>query len=56
MRGGKLMSSRTTYVACLGQELSYMGLDLETMPITGWGEDLPMVRYPMPPVRRLAGE
>lgn len=33
-----------------------MGLDLETMPIASWMEDLPTVRYSMPPVRRLAGE
>ena len=56
VRGGKLISSRTTYVACLGQELSYMGLDLETLPITSWREDLPTVRYSMPPMRGLAGE
>ena len=37
----KLMPNRTIYVARLGQELSYMGLDLETMPMASWSEDLP---------------
>ena len=55
MKGAKLMPNRTIFVARLGQELSYMGLDLETMPVASWREDLPTIRYSMPTVRRLAG-